>query len=182
MSILKAVIRMLAVLVWGAHLCGTALAAPPEPRMDTASFSDLKQIRKFVSVEVQTQGTAEKLGLTRTELTDTARLIFLRNFPNITLEMSAGPPSIESTERLSQLGYLICEVWTVGEEYMVAYHLDCNAGSYVMPRTPGSLWNRAILGFGPRAEISEAVHKGLRSMIEQFAKTFFLVRDDGRAQ
>ncbi len=67
--------------------------------------------------------------------------------------------------------------------YMVAYHLECDAGSYLMPRTPGSLWNRAILGYGPKDEIFDAVYKGLQSMIEQFATTFFKVRgDDDRLQ
>lgn len=146
---------------------------------DMSSFSELKSIKKFVSVEVQTQGTAEKLGLKSGELTDTTRLVFLKNFPGIALEMSGGPGG-EGKERLSQLGFLTCEVWTVGEEYIVAYHLDCNAGSYLMPGTPGYLWNRAILGYGPKDEISDAVHKGLRSMVEQFAVTFFKVRGDSR--
>lgn len=142
---------------------------------ETASFSELKQIKKFVSIEVQTQGTAEKLGLRSGELTDALRGLFLKNFPGIAIEMSGGP-SPGGSERLSQLGFLTCEVWTVGEEYTVAYHLDCNAGSYLMPSTPGTLWNRAILGYGPRDEISEAVHRGLQSMIEQFAASFFKVR------
>jgi hypothetical protein len=142
-----------------------------------SSFLELKQIKKFVSVEVQIQGTAEKLGLKSDELTDTTRVMFLKSFPGVSLEIVKSPPS-NGTERLSQLGFLTCEVWTVGEEYIVAYHMDCNAGSYVMPGMPGSLWNRAILGYGPKGEISEAIHNGLRSMIEQFAITFFKVRGD----
>jgi hypothetical protein len=138
-------------------------------------FADFKQIKKFVSVEVQTQGSAEKIGLRKGEMTDLARLTFLNKFPGIALEGSGGPPR-DGTERLNQLGFLTCEVWTVGEEYMVAYHVDCNAGSYLMPRMPGSLWNRAILGYGPKDQIREAVYNGLRTMIEQFAVTFFKVR------
>ena len=107
--------------------------------------------------------------------------MFLKNFPGVALEMS-GAISVDGRERLSQLGFLTCEMWTVGEEYMVAYHLDCNEGSYLMPRTPGTLWNRAILGYGPKDDISGAVYIGLRSMIEQFATTFFKVRGDVRLQ
>lgn len=170
-------VAMVAFLVAKSVPCASA-ATPSGAGSDTASFSELKQIKKFVSIEVQTQGTAERLGLRHGELTDAIRVMFLKSFPGIALEISGGP-SHGGAERLSQLGFLTCEVWTVGEEYIVAYHLDCNAGSYVMPRTPGSLWNRAILGYGPRDEISEAVHKGLRSMIEQFAATFFRDRDGG---
>ena len=148
---------------------------------EASPFADLGQIKKFVAIEVQTQGTAEKLGFKSGELTDATRLTFLKNFPGVALEMSS-TPSVDGRERLSQLGFLTCEVWTVGEEYLVAYHLDCNAGSYLMPRTPGTLWNRAILGYGPKGEISDAVHGGLRSMIEQFAATFFKVRADVRPQ
>lgn len=146
-----------------------------------APFAELKQIKKFVSVEVQTQGTAEKLGLTKADLTDVSRLAFLKHLPGVPLEASGGPSSDEK-ERLSQLGFLTCEVWTVGEEYIVAYYMDCNAGSYLMPRTPGILWNRAILGYGPKDEISDAVHKGLRSMIEQFGTTFLKVRGEASVQ
>jgi hypothetical protein len=77
---------------------------------------------------------------------------------------------------LSKLGYLTCEVWTVGEEYIVAYHLDCNAGSYRMSRKPGTLWNRAILGYGPSGDISDAVHGGLRGMVEQLTAHFLRSR------
>ena len=144
-------------------------------------FAELRQIKKFVSVEVQTQGTAEKIGLKSGELTDVTRLTFLRNFPGVALEGSAGP-SPDGTERLSQLGFLACEVWTVGEEYIVAYHVDCNAGSYVRSNVPSSLWNRAILGYGPKDEVSAAIHKGLRNMVEQFATSFFKARGDERLQ
>jgi hypothetical protein len=143
--------------------------------------SDLAQIKKFVAIEVQVQGTAEKLGLKSGDLTDLTRLTFLKNFPGVSLEMS-GAPSVDGRERLSQLGYLTCEVWTVGEEYIVAYHLDCNAGSYLMSGRPGTLWNRAILGYGPRGDISDAVHGGLRSMVEQLAATFFKVKGEARPQ
>jgi hypothetical protein len=148
---------------------------------DAQPFADLGQIKKFVAIEVQVQGTAEKLGLKIGELTDTTRVTFLKKFPSVALEMS-GAPSGDGRERLGQLGFLTCEVWTVGEDYIVAYHLDCNAGSYHMTGKPGTLWNRAILGYGPKSEISEAVHGGLQSMVEQLAGTFHKVRADVRPQ
>lgn len=157
------------LLVVGENELGAvpALGANPDP----ASIAEIRQIKKFVSVEVQTQGTAEKLGLTGAELTDLTRVTFLKKVPGIALEGSSGP-SADGTEPLHQLGFLTCEVWTVGEQQIVAYHIDCNAGSYIAPRTPGSLWNRAILGYGPKDEVSEAVRKGLRTMVELFATTF----------
>ncbi|MGA6825989.1 hypothetical protein ACO9S2_00105 [Nitrospira sp. NS4] len=163
------------ILSAGVGLEGVSFAAEPGAGTSTTSFTELTQIKKFVSVEVQTLGTAEKLRLKGDELTDAIRAAFLKNFPGIALEMSGGPAP-EGTERLREVGFFTCEVWTVGEAYTVAYHLDCNAGSYVMPRTPGTLWNRAILGYGPKDDISETIQKGLHSMIEQFATTFFTMR------
>jgi hypothetical protein len=169
------------VLMVALSLQGVFASAETGSRPEASSFAELKQITKFVSIEVQTLGTAEKIGLRSSELTDVTRLTFLKNFPGVALQGSGGP-SANETDRLSQLGFLTCDVWTVGEAYVIAYHLDCNAGSYLMPRTPGSLWNRAILGYGPKDGISEAVHKGLRSMVEQFAASFFKVRGENRPQ
>lgn len=157
------------LLLVGAHhwFTGPALGAGPDP----APPSDLRQIKKFVSVEVQTQGTAEKLGLSGDELTDLTRVTFLKKVPGIALEGSSGP-STDGTEPPNQLGFLNCEVWTVGELQIVAYHIDCNGGSYLTQKTPATLWNRAILGYGPKDEVVEAVRKGLRTMIELFGTTF----------
>jgi hypothetical protein len=174
-------VSVIAALLVILHIDGLSAVAMAGASPESTPYSELRQIKKFVSIEVQTQGTAEKLGLHTEELTDVTRLTFLKNFPGVALEMS-GASSADGTARLSQLGFLTCEVWTVGEEYMVAYHLDCNAGSYLMPRTPGTLWNRAILGYGPKHEISDVVHNGLRNMVEQFAVTFFKVRGEARAQ
>jgi hypothetical protein len=145
---------------------------------DAALQNDMRQIRKFVAVEVQTQGTADKLGISGAELTDVMRVTLLNKVPGIALEGSSGP-SPDASERPNQLGFFTCEVWTVGEHYIAAYHVDCNAGSYTMQRTPGSLWNQAILGYGPKDEVSEAVRKGVRAMAEMFAATFLSARGDG---
>ncbi len=151
-----------------------ALAANP----DSMPISDMRHIKKFVAVEVQTQGTAEKLGINGAELTDVTRVTLLNKVPGIALEGSSGP-SPDAPERLNQLGFFTCEVWTVGEQYIAAYHVDCNAGSYTAQKTPGSLWNQAILGYGPRDEVSDAVRKGVRAMVELFATTFATARGDG---
>jgi hypothetical protein len=175
-------VSMLSAILFGSAGNASPAVSVPSTSLGSAAFAEFKQIKKFVSIEVLTQGTAEKIGLKkRGELTDLTRLTFLNKFPGVALEGSIGPPA-DGTERLNQLGFLSCEVWTVGEEYMVAYQMDCNAGSYLMPRLPGSLWNRAILGYGPKDQIPDAVHKGLRTMIEQFAATFFKVRGESQPQ
>ena len=150
------------------------LAANP----DSVPVVDMRHIKKFVVVEVQTQGTAEKLGISGAELTDVTRVTLLNKVPGIALEVSSGV-STDAPERLNQLGFFTCEVWTVGDQYIAAYHVDCNAGSYTAQKTPGSLWNQAILGYGPKDEVSDAVRKGVRAMVELFATIFAGVRADG---
>jgi len=145
---------------------------------DSVPLADMRHIKKFVAVEVQTQGTAEKLGISAAELTDVTRVTLLNKVPGIALEGSSGP-SPDASERPNQLGFFTCEVWTVGEQYIAAYHVDCNAGSYTAQKTPGGLWNQAILGYGPRDEVSDAVRKGVRAMVELFATTFAGVRAEG---
>ena len=164
----------LAVCVVGVLPAGSVLGASPDP----VPVADMRHIKKFVAVEVQTQGTAEKLGISSAELTDVARVTLLNKVPGIALEGSSGP-SPDASERFNQLGFFTCEVWTVGEQYIAAYHVDCNAGSYTAQKTPGNLWNQAILGYGPKDEVSGAVRNGVRAMVELFAATFASVRADG---
>jgi hypothetical protein len=144
---------------------------------ESVALADLKHIRKFVAVEVQIQGSAEKLGISGSELTDMTRVTLLNKVPGISLEGSSGP-SPDAQERVNHLGFFTCEVWTVGEQYIAAYHVDCNAGSYTMQRTPSSLWSQAILGYGPKDDVSDAVRKGVRAMVELFAVTFTSARGD----
>ncbi len=140
--------------------------------------ADLRQIRRFVSVEVQTQGTAERLGIKRGELTDLARISLLNKIPGVGIE-GTGIPTPDAGERLHQFGYFTCEVWTVGEQYIAAYHVDCTGGAYTAQRRPSPLWNQAILGYGPKEEVSDAVLKGMRALVEHFAATVASARAEG---
>ncbi len=173
-AIVMSRLSVLLLLGTGFSPAAPVLGANP----DSVPVADMRHIKKFVAVEVQTQGTAEKLGISGAELTDVTRVTLLNKVPGIALEISSGP-SPDAPERLNQLGFFTCDVWTVGEQYIAAYHVDCNAGSYTAQKTPGSLWNQAILGYGPKDEVSDAVRKGVRAMVELFASTFAGVRADG---
>lgn len=168
--------RLSLLMLLGAAVVPPLSAAVASP--DVIPMTDMRHIKKFVAVEVQTQGTAEKLGISSAELTDVTRVTLLNKVPGIALEGSSGP-SPDAPERLNQLGFFICEVWTVGDQYIAAYHVDCNAGSYTAQKLPGSLWNQAILGYGPKDEVSDAVRKGVRAMVELFATTFANARAEG---
>ena len=97
----------------------------------------------------------------------------------IALSSQHRAPKLQDNDVRRAHGFFTCEVWTVGEQYIAAYHVDCNAGSYTAQKNPGSLWNQAILGYGPRDEVSDAVRKGVRAMVELFAATFVTARTEG---
>lgn len=168
--------RLSVLMLLGIGLFPSLAVAIASP--EVVPVTDMRHIKKFVAVEVQTQGTAEKLGISSAELTDLTRVTLLNKVPGIALEGSSGP-SPDAPERLNQLGFFTCEVWTVGDQYIAAYHVDCNAGSYTAQKMPGSLWNQAILGYGPKDEVSDAVRKGVRAMVELFATTFASARAEG---
>lgn len=168
--------RLSVLMLLGIGLIPSLAVAIASP--EVVPVTDMRHIKKFVAVEVQTQGTAEKLGISSAELTDLTRVTLLNKVPGIALEGSSGP-SPDAPERLNQLGFFTCEVWTVGDQYIAAYHVDCNAGSYTAQKMPGSLWNQAILGYGPKDEVSDAVRKGVRAMVELFATTFASARPEG---
>lgn len=168
--------RLPVMMLLGIGLFPSLAAAIASP--EVVPVTDMRHIKKFVAVEVLTQGTAEKLGISSAELTDLTRVTLLNKVPGIALEGSSGP-SPDAPERLNQLGFFTCEVWTVGDQYIAAYHVDCNAGSYTAQKMPGSLWNQAILGYGPKDEVSDAVRKGVRAMVELFATTFVSARAEG---
>ena len=168
--------RLSVLMLLGTGFFPSLSVAIASPEM--VPVTDMRHIKKFVAVEVQTQGSAEKLGISGAELTDVTRVTLLNKVPGIALEGSSGP-SPDAPERLNQLGFFTCEVWTVGDQFIAAYHVDCNAGSYTAQKTPGSLWNQAILGYGPKDEVSDAVRKGVRAMVELFAATFVSARAEG---
>ena len=139
---------------------------------DSAILADMRQIRKFVSVEVQTQGTAEKLGISGAELTDMTRVTLLNKVPGIALEGSSGP-SPGPTERLNQLGFFTCEVWTVGEQYIAAYHVDCSAGGRSIFR--GELAKPFEL-LGQYTALAQVARFGLFKVVDRVARGEFTFR------
>lgn len=146
-----------------------------------SSFSEFRDITKFVSIEVQTAGSAEKIGLKPAALTDVARSAFRSSFNGLPFE-DVTVRSLEGTERPNQLGFLTCDVWTVGEEFVVAYHVDCNAGHYLSNKVLGTVWNHALLGYGPKDQIPDTIQRGLRNLIQKLAATFFKARGEASRQ
>ena len=75
---------------------------------------------------------AARIGLRERELTDFLRLRFRNSFaatPFRSRQFRDVPPP-----ELAATGLLWCDVWTVGTDYPVAYHVECQLGSYERPR------------------------------------------------
>ena len=84
---------------------------------DAVPVVDLRHIKKFVAVEVQTQGTAEKLGISAAELTDVTRVTLLkgRSLDCRTSRMTASFPRSQRN-RLSHVVFTYVSVTEPFEE------------------------------------------------------------------
>lgn len=93
---------------------------------------------------VRTTGIADGIGLNSGDLTKYAKLRFKNNFSYIDyieediLDNCILLPEIEQ----KKIGSLFITVWTVGEDYPIAYHVECKVGSCFT-----SFWKDACLGY-----------------------------------
>ena len=93
--------------------------APRQPRACSCGRHAAHQ--KFVAVEVQTKALL-KLGISGAGLTDVTRVTLPTKCRGSRSKASSGPAP-DAPERLNQLGFFTCEVWTVGDQYIAAYHV-----------------------------------------------------------
>ena len=119
------------------------------------------------------------IGLNREELTSFARLKFKNNFASIVFqEISTGayPYSYryQEEEQAKKVGSIWFRVWTVGDDFPIAFYVECRAGSY----KNYDIWHEETLGFSDVKGIKQVVRNELTRMIENLAITFFKVRGE----
>jgi len=64
-------------------------------------------------------------------------------------------------------------VWTVGDDYLIAYYIRCKAGNYCC-----FFWENEVLGVGSKDNVPDEIKKIIGGMIEKLAIDFFMVRDE----
>ena len=140
-------------------------------------YRDFKDIESFGYINVKVQGEqAFSIGLRSEELTDYARLKYKNNFATIAFqEITAGEAYLyQEEEEAKKIGSIWFRVWTVGEDFPIAYYIECRAGTY----KNYEMWRDEILGFCDEKEIKQIVRHEMTRMMENLAITFFKVRGE----
>lgn len=160
-------------------LCSLPLSAQQinpqdfQKRLEDALYGDLKKIEYFGSIHVHLKNTdSTKIGLNEEELGDFLRLRYRNNFGNVPYK-DLGAKRLDVKDK-SAMGYLWCGVSTVGDDFPIAYHVECKVGSMANP----TILSDAVLGYGNKRNVPESIKKSLDNMISQFAIQFFKTRGE----
>lgn len=135
----------------------------PEPPKDTVRESDYRparEIKQFTEPTLLLRGSAEEIGLDGRTLDSFLETKFLENFAFLQDDFA-----FDKKYETWEIGLFECEAWTVGNNYPIAFHVQCAGGSMDEPRH----WHTATLGYGPKDKIVEAVRKALDSIVTEYA-------------
>ena len=154
---------------------GTTISS--QESLEEILYRDFKEVETFGYINVKVQGEqAFSIGLKSEELTDYARLKYKNNFASIAFqEISAGEAYLYQEEGdAKKVGSIWFRVWTVGEDFPIAYYIECRAGNY----KDYEIWRDEVLGFCDEQEIKQIVRQEITRMMENLAITFFKVRGE----
>jgi hypothetical protein len=135
-------------------------------------YGEFKDIEYFNFIYVSIDGSAEKIGLNSEELTKYAKLKFKNNFAYIEYKDIQLQDNASESEKKKK-GSLWIKVWTVGENYPVAYHIKCKAGNYF-----DYFWEQEVLGYGSKENVPNSIKESVGELIEQLAIDFFTTRGE----
>ena len=139
-------------------------------RMNDVLYGPLKQIEYFGFIHVHIKNSGEQtLGMSSEDLTDFLKLRYMNNFANVAYRKEG---NILGVQNMDRIGSLWCGVWTVGTDFPVAYHVECNCGSLSKPTT----LTDEVLGYGNKTNVPESIRQALDSMVSKFAIQFFKTR------
>lgn len=145
--------------------------------LDDILYCDFKDVVTFGYISVKVQGEQSFLiGLSSGELTDYTRLKYKNNFASIAFQEIPAEEAYlyQEEEKAKKTGSIWFRVWTVGEDFPIAYYIECRAGTY----KNYEIWRDEILGFCDVKEVKQIVRNEITRMIENLAITFFKVRGE----
>ncbi|MEX0958010.1 MAG: hypothetical protein WDZ63_01840 [Burkholderiales bacterium] len=171
--------------IFGIFLCFLSVVTFAQDSVDRKAlermlYGDLTRIESFVVIYVLVQGTdlwkadsENEIGLSSAQMSDYLRLRYRNNFADIPyVELTEGLFGSEEINRTR--GRLWCAVWTVGDSYPVAFHVECQIGTLHEP----NVLRRAVLGYARKELAIEEIRKEIDSMLTEFAQVFFRVRGE----
>ena len=138
-------------------------------------WQGLKTIEKFAIVHLDTEGSAEKIGIKQDELQDYLRLRFKNSFAGMDFKPDEGlMEPFPNLEKAIKNGTILIMVWTVGEDNPVAYHIRLLAGT-VADR---NLYDHQVLGYDSKKNMPYIVRNIISDLIDEYAIFFFKNRDE----
>jgi hypothetical protein len=135
-------------------------AAPAKDTQQESEYRPARSIKRFTAPTVHLKGTAEEIGLDSRTLAGVLKTEFLEEFAFLQPDFT-----FDQTYETWEIGLFECDVWTVGSNYPIAFHVQCAGGSMDAP----SHWQYANLGYGPKDKILGAVRGVLQSIVTEYA-------------
>lgn len=123
-------------------------------------YGPARDIKQFTQPTIQLRGTAEEIGIDGRALADELEKKFVQDFAFLQNGFA-----FEKTYETWEIGLFGCTVWTVGNHYPIAFHIQCAGGSMDEPRH----WQYATLGYGHRDKILDMVKHTLDAIVEEYA-------------
>lgn len=169
-------VRLLSLCVFALSLtAGTsAFGGEEKPNWEGIFYSGFKTIDSFGMVNVSLQGSAEKIGLKKEELTDYLRLRFKNSFAGLPYKEEDLFKIYQDATKSGKTGVINVTVWTVGDDYPIAYHIAIAAGNLAEPRQ----YETALLGYGSNKNVPDTVRKGISDLTDDLAVAFFKARSE----
>jgi len=147
-----------------------AIAEDKSPNFERILYSGFRTVEKFVIFDVDLDGSAEKLGVKKEELTDLLKLKFKNSFAGMKIEKA--PPPEELYSKGPKFGAIFIIVWTVGDDYPIAFHISISAGNYV----DLDLYQNAYLGITSKQYVSKVTRETISDLVDNLAIAFFKAR------
>lgn len=159
----------------GFLVCTSANAEQNSPNIESYIYSGFKTIKTFSSIGVYLTGSAEEIGLSKEELTNYLRLRFKNSFADTGFkEIGFETIMKESEGKRAEQGDIAVTVWTVGDDYPIAFHIEIGAGNY----SNLGLYKTAMLGYSSKQQINDSVKKSISELVDQLAITYFKARGE----
>ena len=140
-------------------------------------------------VDVELSGSAEKLGIKRQELERIIRLRLRNDLASLSheaLPFDAALKQAGNTGRsaanpfLDSRGALRCLVWTVGDDFPVAYLVECALEGYGHYEQDSRQFSSRALGYSPKERLRSALDETLRNTVTAIAGEFLEARIKAR--
>ena len=164
------------VLFFSILFVGSAFSAEQKKQnIESYRYSGFKTIESFSSIGVYLRGKAEGIGLNQSELSNFLKLRFKNSFAGTSYKETDFATIMDEREvQQSKRGDIAITVWTVGNDYPIAFHIEIGSGNYLNL----GQYKTAFLGYSSKQKITESVKKSITELVDDLAVSYFKARGE----